>query len=74
MLNFKVFCPHKHQGCEWVGELRSMDNHVNKKSNNNIGCPFTELLCSNGCGVVMQRRLVEGHLKSECELREVNCE
>ena len=25
-------------------------------------------------GVVMQRRLVEGHLKSECELREVNCE
>ena len=74
VLNLKVFCPHKYQGCEWIGELRSMEDHMNKKSNNNIGCPFTELQCSNGCGVVMQRRLVEGHLKSECELREVNCE
>ena len=74
VLNLKVFCPHKYQGCTWVGELRSMQNHVNKNSNDNIGCPFTELQCSNGCGVVMQRRLVEGHLKSECELREVKCE
>ena len=47
---------------------------MNENSNNNIGCPFTELQCSNGCGVVMQRRLVEGHLKSECELHEVKCE
>ena len=74
VLNLKVFCPHKLQGCEWVGELRSVEDHVKKNSTNNIGCPFTELQCSNGCGVVMQRRLVEGHLKSECELREVNCE
>ena len=74
VLNLKVFCPHKYQGCTWVGELRSMEDHVNEKSNNIIGCPFTELQCSNGCGVVMQRRLVEGHLKSECELREVKCE
>ena len=74
VLNLKVFCPHKYQGCTWIGELRSMEDHVNENSNNNIGCPFTELQCSNGCGVVMQRRLVEGHLKSECELREVKCE
>ena len=74
VLNLKVFCPHKRQGCRWIGELRSMKNHMNKSSNSNIGCPFTELQCSNGCGVMMQRRLVEGHLKSECELREVKCE
>ena len=74
VLNLKVFCPHKYQGCTWIGELRSMEDHVNENSNSNIGCPFTELQCSNGCGVVMQRRLVEGHLKSECELREVKCE
>ena len=74
VLNLKMFCPHKHQGCTWIGELRSMKDHVNKNSDNAIGCPFTELQCSNGCGVVMQRRLVEGHLKSECELREVKCE
>ena len=75
VLNQKVFCPHKYHGCTWIGELRSMEDHVNENdSSNSIGCPFTELQCSNGCGVVMQRRLVEGHLKSECELREVKCE
>ena len=74
VLNLKVFCPHKCHGCEWIGELRSMEDHINKNSNDNTGCPFTELQCSNGCGVVIQRRLVEGHLKSECELRKVKCE
>ena len=48
--------------------------HLVKDIDNKRGCPFTELQCSNGCGVVMQRRLVEGHLKSECELRKVKCE
>ena len=73
VLNLKVFCLHKDRGCNWIGELRSVDKHVSEKSSINVGCPYTELPCSNGCGVVMQRRLMEGHLKSECELREVNC-
>ena len=70
----KVFCPHKSLGCTWTGELRSLEEHLVKDIDNKRGCAFTELQCSNGCGVVMQRRLVEGHLKSECELREVKCE
>ena len=70
----KVFCPRKSLGCTWTGELRSLEQHLVKDIDNKKGCPFTELQCSNGCGVVMQRRLVEGHLKSECELREVKCE
>ena len=74
VLNLKVFCSYKHLGCKWVGELRSLEDHVSENSSIHTGCPFTELQCSNGCGVVMQRRLVEGHLKSECELREVKCE
>ena len=72
--SLKVFCPHKSLGCTWTGELRSLEEHLVKDIDNKRGCPFTELQCSNGCGVVMQRRLVEGHLKSECELREVKCE
>ena len=72
--DLKVFCPHKSSGCTWTGELRSLEEHLVKDIDNKRGCPFTELQCSNGCGVVMQRRLVEGHLKSECELREVKCE
>ena len=70
--DLKVFCPHELLGCNWIGELRSLEQHI--ATDNKRGCPFTELQCSNGCGVVMQRRLVEGHLKSKCELREVNCE
>ena len=70
----KVFCPNKLLGCTWTGELRSLEQHLVKDIDDKKGCPFTELQCSNGCGVVMQRRLVEGHLKSECELREVECE
>ena len=73
VLNLKVFCPHKYHGCTWTGELQSVENHLNENSKDIIGCPFTELWCSNGCGAVMQRRQFEGHLKSECELREVNC-
>ena len=72
--SLKVFCSHKLLGCTWTGELRSLEQHLVKDIANKKGCPFTELQCSNGCGVVMQRRLVEGHLKSECELREVKCE
>ena len=72
--DLKVLCPHKSLGCTWTGELRSLEQHIVKDIDNKKGCPFTELQCSNGCGVVMQRRLVEGHLKSECELREVKCE
>ena len=72
--DLKVFCPHKLLGCTWTGELRSLEEHLVKDIDNKRGCPFTELQCSNECGVVMQRRLVEGHLKSECELREVKCE
>lgn len=75
VLNLKVFCPHKHLGCIWIGELRSMEGHVNKNAkSNNKGCPFTELECSNGCGVLIQRRQVEAHLRSQCQLRVVNCE
>ena len=72
--DLKVFCPHKSLGCTWTGELRSLEEHLVKDIDNKRGCPFTEVQCSNRCGVVMQRRLVEGHLKSECELREVKCE
>ena len=71
--NLKVFCPRKSLGCTWTDELRSLDLHLVKDIDNKKGCPFTELQCSNRCGMVMQRRLVEGHLKSECELREVKC-
>ena len=51
--DLKVFCPHKSLGCTWTGELRSLEEHLVKDIDNKKGCPYTELQCSNGCGVVM---------------------
>jgi len=51
-----------------------MEEHLNKTlTARNIGCLYTEVYCSNECGVVIQRRLLEDHLKLECELRQVKC-
>ena len=74
ILNLQVYCPNKQLGCTWTGELRSMENHINNfVSVANKGCLFTEVQCSNDCGRLIQRGLLEGHLKSDCKLRQVNC-
>ena len=26
----KVFCPHKNEGCTWVGELATLEHHISK--------------------------------------------
>ena len=72
--DLKVFCPNRSLGCDWTGALRSLEQHIAKDINSKKGCPFTKLQCSNSCGVMMERRLIEGHLKSECELQEVEGE
>lgn len=68
-LDLMVYCPHKAVGCAWKGELRSREKHLSDD------CPFSEVQCSNGCDQQsIQHRLLEEHLKSECKLRQVNCE
>jgi len=69
-----VYCTHKPVGCSWVGELRSIQQHLNLGANSTTGCQYTEISCSNNCGLKIQRGLLEEHLKSECELRQVTCE
>ena len=75
VLNLQVYCPNKQLGCMWTGELRSMEKHLNKNVNTSSNsCPYTEVQCNNDCGVMMQRRLLEKHQKSDCKLRQVNCD
>lgn len=64
--NTKIYCPNRQLGCEWTGPLRSQDEHVNV-------CPFTEVQCTNCCQQLIQRRQLEHHLNSECELRHECC-
>ncbi len=70
--SFKVYCPRRGRGCEWVNELRERVRH-------DLKCDYAEVECTNKCesedGVVtrvLHKDLVE-HLKEHCDLRLVEC-
>jgi len=70
-----VFCSHKSLGCLWTGKLKSIKEHFNcNVSFFTAGCQYTIVQCGNKCGAEMQRRLLDDHLKLECELRQVTCQ
>ena len=66
--DFEVYCSHKSKGCEWRGELRELDKHLNSEppaDKSLEGCPFTVISCplsSTGCDVKLPRREVTTHL------------
>ena len=72
--NLMVFCSCKSLGCLWVGKLQSIKAHLNYRVSSTAGCQYIVVQCGNKCGAEMQRRLLHNHLKSECELRQVECQ
>ena len=63
-LSLKVRCPHKAEGCEWQGELRSLEQHVAQSCEHKvIQCDFSYA----GCGTQLQRRLMSAHMKDGME-------
>ena len=63
-LSLKVRCPHKAEGCEWQGELRSLEQHVAQSCGLKvIQCDFSYA----GCGAQLQRRLMSAHIKEGME-------
>ena len=52
LYDFRVSCTHKSKGCEWTGELRELDNHLNldpPADKSLQGCPFTLIKCPLSC-------------------------
>jgi TNF receptor-associated factor 4 len=52
LYDFRVYCTHKSKGCEWTGELRELDNHLNSDppaDKSLQGCPYTLINCPLGC-------------------------
>lgn len=48
LYGFKVHCTHAERGCEWIGELRQLCDHLNIDpiSDKQLeGCDFTQILC-----------------------------
>ena len=69
--DFEVYCSHKSKGCEWRGELRELDKHLNSDppaDKSLEGCPFTVISCPlshTGCEVKLPRRDVKVHVNDD---------
>ena len=66
ILELLVKCRRHQSGCEWVGELKSLEEHCGV-------CEYVEVDCPNSCGETIQRRLRSYHLESECPKRHFVC-
>ena len=66
ILDLQVKCWRHKSGCEWEGELRSLEQHCD-------ACTYTEVDCPNSCGEMVQRRFLSSHLEEECSRRHFNC-
>ena len=66
----QIYCTNREKGCEWQGELSSINNHI--ESNN--GCQFEEMKCSNECGKMIRRQYLPCHVEMLCPRRKVNCQ
>ena len=73
VLSLKVRCPHKAEGCEWEGELGSLEQHLN--TNSSAGeCGYVDVDCPYACGERVQRRSLEEHKSQRCPLRPFTCQ
>ena len=64
----KIKCDNSDNGCEWIGELRAVDEHLN-------ACDYTFLSCPNECdgGDKILRKNMEKHKMEECPRRQYVC-
>ena len=80
---FRVRCTNFEQGCKWVGELQSINNHLESDS----GCRLVHVKCNNGaytllgfrmgrvvCGAEMERGYLADHSENKCRCRQYACE
>ena len=66
VLEMKVCCSRKKDGCQWVGELRHLVPHENEE------CVWAVVECSYQCGAHLPRRLMDEHLLDECPQRPID--
>ncbi len=77
LYGLKVRCSHQKDGCEWTGELRQLDEHLNtdpQPENLLDGCQFVEINCIYNCRNHQQRRYIQNHQIKDCPKRPFGCE
>ena len=60
VLGLLVYCSKKKKGCEWKGELRNSEIHLQ------VECGYVEVECQYKCGGRFQRRLLPNHEIEDC--------
>ena len=68
LYDFQVYCTHESKGCEWTGELRELDNHLNSDppaDKSLQGCPHTLIKCPLGCETKLARHDMPSHFKDK---------
>ena len=68
VLDLKVYCDKKTEGCQWVGDLGELEKHLGEN------CQFIEVNCPNNCGLALQLRLVAKHQANNCLNRPHSCQ
>ncbi|XP_064385185.1 TNF receptor-associated factor 4-like [Halichondria panicea] len=77
LYSLKVRCSHQKDVCEWTGELRQLDEHLNtdpQPEKQLDGCQFVEIDCIYKCGNHQQRRYIQNHQIKDCPKRPFGCE
>ena len=75
LYGFRVFCSNKESGCDWQGELRQLDQHLNLNRNEDkqsAGCKHAEVKCTF-CRKPHPRHEIEHHQTSQCAERPFTC-
>ena len=65
LYDFEVYCSHKSKGCEWRGELRELDKHLNSDppaDKSLEGCSFVVIKCPLNCEREVYRKDVKAHV------------
>ena len=71
----QVCCSFKSRGCDWRGDLRQLDKHLNSNSSQDnllAGCDFLQICCDY-CQHAMYRRELPEHRNKECLKRPFTC-
>ena len=76
LYDLKVWCSHKKEGCQWTGELRELEKHLNEKPKlyeQLVGCDFSRVECCH-CSKEYQRRYINTHQTEDCNHRPLKCQ
>ena len=76
LYDFKVYCTNKDQGCQWQGELRQLESHLNNnpsQENQFEGCQFTDIQCLYCHLEQGPRSDIRIHQNNSCPKRPFKC-